>query len=132
MKKTNLLLAILFASTLLFSSCGYKILEFSALSVKPTTNLKIDLSKGKFVTAKVVGFVGIDAQIKDCITKALRQAGPEYDLLIDGYVKSIVYPYFSGYKIEATAVSTSQLKAQLGEKGFDEWCKNHNLMNDLN
>lgn len=59
--------------------------------------------------------------------KALQSAGPDYDLLVDGVVSIQDYVLVSGYKVEGTAISTSKLKAALGDDGYNNWCKEHNI-----
>jgi hypothetical protein len=54
---------------------------------------------------------------------ALQSAGPQYDLLVDGVVKIEDYTLVAGYVVEGTAISSTDLKAELGTKGFEDWCK---------
>jgi len=74
-----------------------------------------------------MGFLGFGASIKDAMDKALQSAGPDYDLLVDGVVRINDYFFVSGYKVEGTAISTGKIKASLGVKGFEDWCKANNV-----
>ena len=62
--------------------------------------------------------------IKDAMDKALQSAGSGYDILIDGVVYQ--HSYYAvlfviiKYTVEGTPVKSAELKAQLGESGFEE------------
>ena len=118
----------IFALTLIFSSCSQRLVDFTVISSK-NQGLKFDKSKGIRVTGKSFGFLGFGANIKDAMDKALQSAGPQFDLLIDGVVKVESYPFVAGYIVEGTAISSSDLKAMLGNKGFEDWCKANNILN---
>jgi len=122
MKSVKLPLLIVLAIMLTFSSCSYRLVDFTIISSK-NYNLKIDKTQGVRVSATSNGFLGIGASIKDAMDKALQSAGPDYDLLIDGVVRVNDYFLVSGYKVEGIAISTSKMKASLGNKGFEDWCK---------
>jgi hypothetical protein len=128
MKSTKLsIFTALFALTLIFSSCSQRLVDFTVISSK-NHGLKFDKSKGVRVTGKSFGFLGIGANIKDAMDKALQSAGPQFDLLIDGVVKMEAYPFINGYVVEGTAISSGDLKAMLGDKGFEDWCKSNNIL----
>jgi hypothetical protein len=110
----------------MFSSCSHRLVDFTVISSK-NVSLKFDKSQGQKVSASSNGFLGLGASIKDAMDKALTSAGPDYDLLVDGVVRVNDYFLVAGYKIEGTAISTSKMKASLGEKGFEEWCKENNV-----
>ena len=61
------------------------------------------------------------------LDKALQSAGPEYDLLVNGVVRVNEYFWVGGCKVTGTAVSSSKLKAMLGIKGYEEWCKTNDV-----
>jgi hypothetical protein len=123
MKSTKLtLFTALFAFTLMFSSCSHRLVDFTVISSK-NHGLKFDKSKGIRVKGESFGFLGIGANIKDAMDNALQSAGPQYDLLIDGVVKIEDYTLVAGYVVEGTAISSTDLKAELGTKGFEDWCK---------
>jgi len=59
--------------------------------------------------------------------KALQSAGPDYDLLLDGVVRMNDYVFVSGYKVEGTAISTSKMKAMMGNDAFNAWCRENKI-----
>jgi hypothetical protein len=116
---------ILFA-LISFTSCSTRMIDFTVISSK-NVSLKFDKSQGRQTKGTSLGFYGIGASIKDAMDKALKSAGPEFDLLIDGVVRYDSYFLVFGYSVEGTAVSSSKLKAALGQKGYEEWCKENNV-----
>lgn len=127
MKSYKFSIVALFLTALIsFSSCSHRLVDFTVISSK-NHSLKIDLSQGKQVEGSSMGFLGLGASIKDAMDKALQSAGPEYDLLVNGVVRVNDYFLFGGYKVTGTAISSSKLKAMLGDKGFEEWCKANNV-----
>jgi hypothetical protein len=122
--KLNLLLALM---TLVFmGSCSTRLVDFTVISSK-NHSLQIDKSVGVPVKGTSMGFLGLGVSIKDAMDKALQDAGPEYDLLIDGVVRFVNYPLISGYSVEGMAVNSAKLKKQMGEKGFNEWIEGENI-----
>lgn len=109
------------------SSCGARLIDFTVISTK-NANIGIKKSDGVKTEGKSMKFLNIGVSIKDAIDDALENAGPDYDLLVDGVVRSKSYPFYGGFIVEGTAVSTEKLKSQLGDKGFEEWCKQHNIV----
>jgi hypothetical protein len=131
MKTLKFSFTILLVTLLTFSSCSYRLVDFTVISSKDS-NLKIDKSQGVRVSASSNGILGLGASIKDAMDKALQKAGPDYDLLIDGVVRVNDYFLVAGYKVEGLAISTSKMKASLGEKGFEEWCKANHIFDPEN
>jgi len=118
--------AIFITALISFSSCSYRLVDFTIISSK-NHSLNIDLSQGKQVEGSSKGFLGLGATIKDAMDKALQSAGTEYDILVNGVVRDNDYFLVSGYKVTGTAINSSKLKAMLGERGFEEWCKANNI-----
>jgi hypothetical protein len=118
---------LILASMLVFSSCSYRLIDFTVISSK-NHSLKIDKSQGVRVSGSSNGFLGLGTSIKDAMDKALQSAGSDYDLLIDGVVRINDFFLVSGYKVEGTAVSSSKMKASLGKKGFEDWCNVNNVL----
>ncbi len=108
------------------NSCSYRLVDFTVISSKNHA-LKIDKSIGVRVKGSSIGFLGIGASIKDAMDKALQSAGPEYDLLIDGVIRVDDYFLVSGYKVSGIAMSSSKLKASIGENNYENWCNSHNI-----
>ena len=128
MKKLSfLLVAILFSIVSLFTtSCSSRMIDFTVISTK-SHQIKFDRSKGIKVEGVSYGFLGIGSSMEDALDEALESAGTGYDLLIDGVVRYNDYFFVSGYKITGLAVNSRELIAQLGEKGYEKWCKNNEI-----
>jgi len=112
------------------ASCTSRLIDFTVISTK-NADLNIEKSGGVKTEGKSMKFLNIGVNIKDAIDDALENAGSGYDLLIDGVVRSKQYPFYGGFVVTGTAVNTSELKSKLGDEGFDEWCKNHNIITPL-
>ena len=118
--------SLMLISIMTFTSCSQRLIDFTVISSK-NISFPIDKSQGKRVEGSSMMVFGIGVNIKDAMDKALQSAVNEYYMLVDGVVRVVVYPFFSGYKVEGTAVSTSKMKASLGQKGFEIWCKANNV-----
>ena len=119
-------MVMLVAVVTALSSCSQRLIDFTVISSK-NVSLNFDKSQGRITSGTSMGFLGLGANIKDAMDKALSTAGPEYDILIDGVVRVNDYFLVSGFKVEGTAISTSKMKASLGLKGFEDWCKANNV-----
>lgn len=126
MKKNKLTFLVALTTFFLLSSCSIRVVDFTVISSK-NVSLKIDKSQGIRVVGNSNGFLGMGISIKNAMDKALQSAGPDYDLLVDGVVSYNDYVLVSGYKVEGTAISTSKLKAALGDDAYNNWCKEHNI-----
>ena len=126
MKKLSIHLFAIIIGSITFTGCSQRIVDFTVISSK-NVSLKIDKAQGKVVSGKSMGFLGIGVSIKDAMDNALQSAGPDYDLLVDGVVRQDDYFFVAGYRVEGTAISTSKMKASLGSKGFEDWCKANNV-----
>ena len=126
MKSVNIGIVAVMVAIFTLAGCSTRLIEFTVISSK-NVNLRIDRAQGKFVSASSNGLFGLGANIKDAMDKALTSAGPNYDLLVDGVVRVNDYILVNGYTVEGTAINTSSLKASLGTKGFEDWCKAQNI-----
>ena len=127
MKFKSLLIIAIAAMTL--SSCSFRLVDFTVISSK-NVNLDIDRAQGVKTEGKKSYFLGIGWNIKDAMDEALEEAGPEYDMLIDGVVRYTSYPFVSGVTVEGTAVSTKAMKARMGEAGFQDWLNGQNVLSE--
>jgi len=114
--------ALMLIVIMTFTSCSQRLIDFTVISSK-SHGMRFDKSKGIRVTGKSYGFLGIGANIKDAMDEALQSAGPQFDLLINGVVKTDRYPFVLGYIVEGTATRSDDLIAALGQKGYEDWCK---------
>lgn len=129
MKFKSVLLIAIAAMTL--SSCSFRLVDFTVISSK-NVDLEIDRAKGVKTEGKKTYFLGIGWNIKDAMDVALENAGPEYDLLVDGVVRYGSYPFVSTVTVEGTAVSSSQMVADLGEEGYKAWLAGQDVMTQEN
>ena len=123
-KLTNLLTISIIVWSL--SSCTYRLVDFTVISSK-NVDIGVDRTKGKQTEGKKSYFLGFGWNIKDALDIAIEAAGPEYDMLIDGVVTYSSYPFVSVVEVKGVAVKSVELKAALGEKGFEKWSKTHNV-----
>ena len=80
------------------------------------------------VEGRQVALFGIGASIKGAMDVALANAGPGYDLLIDGAVYShTAFLWVHGFIVRGSAVQSRTLRAMLGDEGFENWLKEHNV-----
>ncbi|MDO3693963.1 hypothetical protein QVZ41_03750 [Wenyingzhuangia sp. chi5] len=87
----------------------------------------IKKSEGVKVNASKSYFLGFGWNIKDALDIALEEAGPDYDMLIDGVVRYASYPFVLQIKVEGTAVNSQKMIAQMGQEGFNQWISGHQV-----
>ena len=114
---------VLFSSLyILLSGCTIRIVDFTVISTK---NVKIPTAdKGTRVTGEdcVVVFLipfGIP-NMKEAIDRAIENAGPEYDALVDGVVYQLNHNFLVGqqcYKVEGTPINTKK-SVSMNEDGL--------------
>lgn len=119
MKSFKINLMIAFAAIFMLSSCSQRLIDFTVISSK-NTNLMIDKSQGKFTEGKSMKIFAIGVTIKDAMDNALQNAGPQYDMLIDGVVRIKQYPFYGGYVVEGTAVVSGDLRSDMGDEEFQK------------
>ena len=124
MKKITLV--ILFS--VLFTSCAIRLVDFTVISSKNHA-IHFDLDQGKATSGKSMGFMALGTNIKDAMDKALENAGPQYDVLVNGVVRSENYFFFGGYQVEGTAVSSRELISFYGEEGYQKWLDGKTVFN---
>ena len=110
----------------MLSSCSYRLVDFTVISSK-NHGLRFDLANAKRIEGKSMGFLGFGTTIKGALDDALEKAGPGYDLLIDGVLSRHDNVFVVGYKVTGTAVRSSDLRAYLGEKEFQNWLAINNV-----
>jgi hypothetical protein len=119
-------IAGIFFLLLTLESCTHRLVDFTVISTK-NAEIGVDRTKGVAVEGKKTYFLGFGWNLKDAIDIALEEAGPKYDLLVDGVITSSNFPFVLIIKAKGLAVSSGELRAELGEEGFEEWCKNNNV-----
>ena len=112
MKK--LILPLILGGALFMTSCNYRMIDFTVISSKNVTLRLPDDAKGKKVEGKDMKFFapycGIP-NLKSAVDKAIENAGPGYDALIDGVVFNRNAFFSSGYVVTGTPIKTTKLKA---------------------
>lgn len=126
-KNVFFLVAIVGAVTL--TSCSARLVDFTVISSK-NVNLNIDRTQGVKTEGSKTYFLGLGWNIKDAMDLALENAGPEYDLLIDGVVRYTSLPFVSVIKVEGVAVSSSTMVAEMGQEGFEKWLQGQEILTE--
>jgi hypothetical protein len=107
MKKLIIPVAVL---ALGLTSCNQRFMDFTVISSKNVTLRLPDDAKGPRTTGKEMKMC-TSPMLKGAVDKAIENAGPGYDALIDGVI-SVRNEFFrQGYVVEGTPIKTSKLKA---------------------
>ena len=111
MKKVTIT-AALAAVALMFTDCKpLRLLDFTVISSKNVTLRLPDDAKGPRTKGEDLVFCFGMPTIKAATDKAIENAGPGYDALIDGVLYQKTYGFKTGYIVEGTPIKTSKLKA---------------------
>ena len=97
-------------SALLLSSCQQRLIDFTVISSKNVTLRLPDDAKGPRTKGKEMKACGTP-MLKAAVDKAIENAGPGYDALIDGVVFQRNEFFRMGWVIEGTPIKTAKLKA---------------------
>ncbi|MBL7917677.1 MAG: hypothetical protein JNM96_04720 [Bacteroidia bacterium] len=108
MKKITTLAVV--AAAVFFTSCNQRLIDFTVISSKNVTLRLPDDAKGPRSTGKEMKFC-TQPMLKSAVDKAIENAGPGYDALIDGVVYSRNEFFRMGWVVEGTPIKTSKLKA---------------------
>jgi hypothetical protein len=127
MKKLRISFAIALTTMLMMSSCTTRLVDFTVISSKNIA-LNFDKSDGKRTEGQSMNVFFIGVNIKDAIDDALQKAGPNYDMLVDGVLRSKQFPFYGGYVVEGTAINSRELQANLGQIGFEQFLAEHNVV----
>ena len=128
MKFTKLMLPLLLCGMFMFnSSCTTRLVEFTVISTK-NAEIGANKVKGKRTEGKKTYFLGIGFNLKDAIDAALENAGNDYDLLVDGVVTYTNLPFVVKVTVKGKAIRSAEMVGELGQKGFEDWCKIHNVL----
>lgn len=108
MKK--LLIPAVAVVALTLSSCNQRLLDFTVISSKNVTLRLPDDAKGPRTTGKEMKMCTAP-QLKSAVDKAIENAGPGYDALIDGVVYQRNEFFRTGWVVEGTPIKTGKLKS---------------------
>ena len=111
----------------MLSSCTTRLVDFTVISSKNIA-LNFDKSDGKRTEGQSMNVLMIGVNIKDAIDDALQNAGPNYDMLVDGVLRAKQFPFYGGYVVEGTAINSRELQASLGQEGFEQFLAEHNVV----
>lgn len=118
-------------TVILLSSCSARLVDFTVISSK-NHSIKFNLDEGKATIGKSMRVFALGVNIKDAMDQALENAGPQYDVLVNGVVRSKSYPFYGGFEVEGTAVNSRKLIAQLGKDGYQKWLSEQVVFNPEN
>ena len=123
MKKVKLILNLIL--TLSLSSCSINIMKYSVLSNK---ELNIQNSDGIKVSGYSDAWIKSQRKaVKEATDNALKEAGTEYDILINGTIEMEYKVLFIRYQVNGTAYKSSDLLNKFGKVGFEEWKKGKSI-----
>ena len=111
---------------MIFSSCSQRLVDFTIISSK-NHSINFNTANGKVTKGFSMGVLMIGVNIKDAMDEALEKAGSQYDILINGVVRSKTYPFYGGFEVEGTAVNSRKLISKLGKEGFEKWLLGQNV-----
>lgn len=115
----------LFACLLLgftFSSCTIRLVDFTVISSK---NVDIGKPEGIRTTGSKGYILGFGWNVKDALDDAIRNAGNEYDMLVDGVVRYTSYPFYTVVTVEGTAVNSTELMNSMGATEYEKYFEIH-------
>jgi hypothetical protein len=108
MKK--IIIPIMAVVAISISSCNQRLIDFTVISSKNVTLRLPDDGKGPRTTGKEMKMC-TQPMLKNAVDKAIENAGPGYDALIDGVVSSRNEFFRTGWVVEGTPIKTGKLKA---------------------
>jgi hypothetical protein len=108
MKK--IIVPIFAISMALLSSCNQRLIDFTVISSKNVTLRLPDDAKGPRTVGKEMKTC-TTPQLKGAVDKAIENAGPGYDALIDGVISQRNEFFRQGWVVEGTPIKTGKLKA---------------------
>jgi hypothetical protein len=126
MKKSKIQLIGFLIAVITLTSCSQRLVDFTVISSKNHA-INFNLDQGKQTSGKSMGVLGIGVSIKDAMDEAIENAGPQFDILVNGVVRAKSYPFYGGYVVEGTAVSSKKLISILGQEGFEKWKNENNV-----
>ena len=108
MKK--IIIPIMAVVAISISSCNQRLIDFTVISSKNVTLRLPDDAKGPRTKGKEMKMC-TQPMLKNAVDKAIENAGPGYDALIDGVVSSRNEFFRTGWVVEGTPIKTGKLKA---------------------
>ncbi|MGF1671771.1 MAG: hypothetical protein ACFCU6_15100 [Balneolaceae bacterium] len=131
MKITKLLLLTIFIASFSLTGCTQRLVDFTTISSK-NVELGVDRTTAVQTSGKKSYVFGFGWNVKDALDNALSNAGPEYDMLIDGVVRSTSYFFVVSIQVDGAAISSRQMRASMGDEEFDRWLLSANIFDPEN
>jgi len=103
-------LPILVVCAVALSSCNQRFMDFTVISSKNVTLRLPNDAKGPRTEGKEMKAC-TQPMLKGAVDKAIENAGPGYDALIDGVVSARWEVIRRGFVVSGTPIKTSKLKA---------------------
>ena len=103
-------LPILVVCAVALSSCNQRLIDFTVISSKNVTLRLPNDAKGPRTEGREMKMC-TQPMLKAAVDKAIENAGPGYDALIDGVVSSRWEVIRQGWVVNGTPIKTSKLKA---------------------
>jgi hypothetical protein len=103
-------LPILVVCAVALSSCNQRLIDFTVISSKNVTLRLPNDAKGPRTEGKEMKMC-TQPMLKAAVDKAIENAGPGYDALIDGVVSQRWEVIRTGWVVNGTPIKTSKLKA---------------------
>lgn len=126
MKKEHFQLLFLAFMCLSLTSCSNRLVDFTVISSK-NASIDADKKKGIATEGSKTYILNLGFNLKDALDNALENAGPEYDLLIDGVVTATNLVFATKVTVKGTAINSRDMAMQLGKEEFENWCKTQNI-----
>lgn len=120
MKYSKLLIIATTVALITLTGCTQRLVDFTVISSK-NAELGVDRPTAVQTSGKKSYVFGFGWNVKDAMDIALANAGPEYDLLIDGVIRSTSYFFVVDINVEGMAVNSRQMRADMGEDTFEKW-----------
>ncbi|MCM4156303.1 hypothetical protein [Christiangramia antarctica] len=117
------LFALIVLAGILSVSCSVRLVDFTAISSK-NVNLNVNTSEGVKTEGSKSYVFGFGFNIKDALDLALENAGPEYDMLMDGVVRYSNYFFVATVEVEGTAYNSRNIRTTMTKAEYKNWLIN--------
>lgn len=113
-------ISFLLLALIVCSSCTVRLVDFTTISSK-NVDLDINTSQGVKTEASKSYVFGFGLNIKDALDLALENAGSEYDILMDGVVRSSNYFFVATVSVEGTAHNSRDMRTSMNQDEYAQW-----------
>jgi len=118
-----LIFIVILSSSL--SSCSISLLNYSILAdqsvnINPKGGIEVNGYYDSWARSQ-------RKSVKIATERALKQAGTDYDILVNGKIEMEYKVFFLRYRVTGTAFKSSNLIKEYGQIGFEEWKEKQEL-----